>query len=58
VRFSFRRLSAVAVAVGLLVLVGCDLWIGSFRAWWDHHALTGSIASNLLVLAFAGLIVD
>jgi hypothetical protein len=58
VHFSFRRLSAVLVAVALLVLVGCDLWIGSVRTWWDHHSLTGSVVSNLLVLAVTGLIVD
>jgi len=38
--------------------MACDLWLGGFGAWWDRHSLTGSIVSNLLVLAVAGLIVD
>lgn len=53
-----RRVAAAVVAMALLALVACDLWIGDFRAWWDRHSLTGSIVSNLLALAVAGLIVD
>lgn len=53
-----RRLTAVAVAVFLVVLIVCDLSIVSFRTWWERHSLTGSIVSNLLVLAVTGLIVD
>ena len=53
-----RRISAAAVAAALLALVACDIWIGSFRAWWYHHSLTGSIVSSLLVLGIAALIVD
>jgi hypothetical protein len=53
-----RRVTAVAVAVSLVVLVVCDLSIVSFRTWWERHSLTGSIVSNLLVLAVTGLIVD
>jgi hypothetical protein len=41
-----------------VLLVAGDVWIGSFRAWWDRHSLTGSILSNLLVLAVTALIVD
>ena len=51
-------MAAAVVAVVLVTLIACDLWIGGFRAWWDRHALTGSILSSLLVLAVAGLIVD
>jgi hypothetical protein len=58
VHISFRRLAAVLVAAALLALVGCDLWIGSVRVWWDRHSVTGSVVTNLLVLAVAGLIVD
>jgi len=47
----------VAVAA-LVALVACDLWVGSVRTWWDQHSLTGSVVSDLLVLAVAGLIVD
>jgi hypothetical protein len=53
-----RRVTAVAVAVSLVVLIVCDLSIVSFRTWWERHSLTGSIVSNLLVLAVTGLIVD
>jgi hypothetical protein len=53
-----RRLTAVAVAASLVVLVVCDLSIGSFQAWWERHSLTASIVSSLLVLAVTALIVD
>ena len=53
-----RRVTAATVAASLVVLVVCDLSIGSFRAWWDRHSLTASIVSSLLVLAVAALIVD
>ena len=53
-----RRVTAAAVAASLVVLVVCDLSIGSFQAWWDHRSLTASIVSNLLVLAVTALIVD
>lgn len=53
-----RRGAAAVVALALFGLIACDLWLGGFGAWWDRHSLTGSIASNLLVLAVAGLIVD
>jgi hypothetical protein len=38
--------------------IACDLAIPTFRTWWDHHSLSGSIVSSLLVLGVAGLIVD
>jgi hypothetical protein len=53
-----RRITAVAVAASLIVLVVCDLTIGSFRAWWDRHSLTASVVSSLLVLAVTALIFD
>ena len=53
-----RRISAAALLAALLALVAGDVWIASFRAWWYHHSLTGSIVSSLLVLGVAGLIVD
>ena len=55
---ALRRFAAVVVALALVVLVACDLWIGNFRTWWDRHSLTGSVVSNLLVLAVTALIVD
>ncbi len=55
---SVRRVTAALVALILLALVACDLWIGEFRLWWDRHSLTCSVISNLLVLAVAALIVD
>jgi hypothetical protein len=53
-----RRMAAALVALALVVLVACDLWIAGFRSWWDRHSLTGSIVANLLVLAVTALIVD
>jgi hypothetical protein len=53
-----RRVAAVIVALALMALVAADLWDGSVRAWWDRHSLTGSVVSNLLVLAVTALIVD
>lgn len=55
---SLRRMSAAVVAVALVALVACDVWIGSVRTWWDRHSLTGSVVSNLLVLAVTALIID
>jgi hypothetical protein len=49
---------AAVVALILFGLIASDLSIRGFRTWWDRHSLTGSIVSNLLVLAVAGLIVD
>jgi hypothetical protein len=53
-----RRVVAAAVAAVLVALVACDLALAGFSGWWDRHALTASVASNLLVLAVAALIVD
>jgi hypothetical protein len=53
-----RRVAAAAVALTLVALVGCDLWIPDFRAWWDRHSLTSSVASNLLVVGITALIID
>jgi hypothetical protein len=53
-----RRVVAAAVATVLIALVACDLAIAGFSGWWDRHALTASVASNLLVLGVAALIVD
>lgn len=53
-----RRVAAVAVALALLALVACDVWVPTIRSWWDGHSLTGSVVSNLLVLAVTALIVD
>jgi len=53
-----RRITAAAVAASLVVLVVCDLTMGSFQAWWDRHSLTASIVSSLLVLAVTALVFD
>ena len=53
-----KRLAATCIAAALLALVICDLSASRFSAWFDRHALTASIVSNLLVLGVAGLIVD
>jgi hypothetical protein len=53
-----RRVAAAAVAASLIVLVVCDLLIGSFQGWWERHSLTASIVSSLLVLAVTALIFD
>jgi len=53
-----RRLMAAAIAAALVAIVVCDLSIGGFRDWWDHHSLTGSVVANLLVLGVTALIVD
>src|ERR1700729_2834228 len=49
---------AAAIASGLIPIGACDVWIASFRDWWDRHSLTGSIVSSLLVLGVTALIVD
>src|SRR5579862_7402597 len=54
----WRRIAAGAVALTLGALVGCDLWIRRVRTWGDDHSLTGSVVTNLLVLAVTALIVD
>jgi hypothetical protein len=46
------------VSTALVVLVVSDLWVGTVHDWWDRHSLTGSVVSNLLVLAVTALIVD
>jgi hypothetical protein len=58
VMFARRSVMAAAVAALLVALVACDLAIAGFSGWWDRHTLTASVASNLLVLAVAALIVD
>jgi hypothetical protein len=58
VRDLLRRAAAATVAISLLVLVACDLWVRGVRDWWDRHSLTSSVVANLLVLAVTALIVD
>jgi len=41
-----------------VALVVTDLGVAGIRAWWDRHSLTGSVVSNLLVVAVTALIVD
>jgi len=53
-----RRGGAAAIALTLLALVACDLWVAGFRGWWDRHSLTGSIVASLLVVGATGLIFD
>lgn len=53
-----RRAAATVIAVGVIVLVTCDLAISGFREWWDGHSFTTDVVSSLLVLAVAGVIVD
>lgn len=53
-----RRLAAAGIAAALVVLVVLDLTAHSFSGWWDRHTLSASIVANLLVLGFAGLVVD
>ncbi len=53
-----RRLAAAGIAAALVVLVALDLTAHSFSGWWDRHTLSASIVANLLVLGFAGLVVD
>ncbi|MGA2519972.1 MAG: hypothetical protein ABSG81_04035 [Acidimicrobiales bacterium] len=54
----WRRTAAAAVTVALLTLAACDLWVGSFRAWWNAHTLDASIVSSLLVVGVTALVVD
>ncbi len=54
----WRRTAAAVVTAALLTLAACDLWLGSFRAWWNAHALDASIASSLLVVGVTALVVD
>jgi len=53
-----RGVTTATVAASLVVLVVCDISIGSFQAWWERHSLTGSIVSSLLVLAATAFIFD
>jgi hypothetical protein len=53
-----RRLAAAGIAAALVGLVALDLAAHSFSGWWDRHTLSASIIANLLVLGFAGLVVD
>lgn len=54
----FRLAGAFAVAVTLVTLVVCDLSVSGFGAWWDRHAMTTSVLSDLLVVGVAALIID
>jgi hypothetical protein len=53
-----KRVAASVVVVLLVLLLALDLGDAGLRGWWDGHAFTASVVSNLLVLAVAGLVVD
>jgi hypothetical protein len=53
-----RRLGAVLIAAAVIALVLCDLNVHGFAGWWDRHAITTSIASDLLIVGATALIFD
>jgi hypothetical protein len=54
-----RRLGALLIAVAIVVLIVYDLMNGrGFSLWWDKHAITTSLVSDLLIVGATALIFD
>jgi hypothetical protein len=54
-----RRFGAVLIAAAIVVLIVYDLLNGrGFSAWWDEHAITTSLISDLLIVGATALIFD
>ena len=54
-----RRGSALLIAVAIVVLIVYDVMNGrGFSDWWDEHAITTSLVSDLLIVAATALIFD
>jgi hypothetical protein len=55
----FRRVSALLIAVVIVALIAYDLVYGrGFALWWDKHAITTSLVSDLLIVGATALIFD
>ena len=54
-----RRLGALLIAAAIIVLIVFDLMNGrGFSLWWDKHAITTSLVSDLLIVGATALIFD
>jgi hypothetical protein len=54
-----RRVGALLIAAAIVVLIVIDLMNGrGFSAWWDKHAITTSLVSDLLIVGATALIFD
>ena len=54
-----RRAGAVLIAAAIVVLIVTDLTNGrGFSGWWDEHAITTSLVSDLLIVGATALIFD
>ncbi|HEY2520211.1 MAG TPA: hypothetical protein VGJ19_08880 [Streptosporangiaceae bacterium] len=52
-----RRGSALLIAVAIVVLIVYDVMNGrGFSDWWDEHAITTSLVSDLLIVGATALI--
>jgi hypothetical protein len=53
-----RRIGAVLIAAAVIAIIVYDLNVPGFSLWWDKHAITTSIASDLLIVGATALIFD
>jgi hypothetical protein len=53
-----RRVGASLIAVAIVALIVYDLSGHGFSAWWDKHAITTSLVSDLLIVGATALIFD
>ena len=54
-----RRGGALIIAAAIIVLIVYDLMNGrGFSQWWDEHAITTSLVSDLLIVGATALIFD
>lgn len=53
-----RRLGAVLIGSAVIALIVCDINVHGFGAWWDSHAMTTSLVSDLLIVGATALIFD
>ena len=55
----FQRLGALLIAAAIVFLIVYDIVRGrGFSAWWDKHAITTSLVSDLLIVGATALIFD
>jgi hypothetical protein len=54
-----RRVGALLIAAAIVALIVYDLANGrGFSDWWDEHAITTSLVSDLLIVGATALIFD
>jgi hypothetical protein len=54
-----QRLGALLIAAAIVFLIVYDIVRGrGFSAWWDKHAITTSLVSDLLIVGATALIFD